>query len=62
MRDVEDSVRVNGEIKFCDCGRMKPVRGDMDICEPCYAIVEYKRQRRLDDEKRIGNSSESVSS
>lgn len=55
-------MRVNGEIKFCDCGRMKPVRGDMDICEPCYAIAEYKRKRRLDDEKRIGDYSDSVSS
>ena len=55
-------MRVNGEIKFCDCERMKPVREDMDICELCYAIVEYKRKRRLDDEKRIGDSSESVSS
>ncbi len=55
-------MRVNGEIKFCDCGRMKPVRGDMDICEPCYAIAEYKRQREAEYQRRIGDYSDSVSS
>lgn len=48
-------MEVRGEIKFCSCQRMKPVRGDVDMCEACYAVKRYQAERsKEEDRTRIG--------